>query len=184
MSSEQKDGRLEHVYDGIVEEDNRLPNWWLGILFGTILFGFGYWFVFHTAEAMPNPGAAYKLEVAELARAHPESAPMNDDTLLALAADPKLVAEGQATFTTTCVACHMAQGQGLVGPNLTDKFWIHGSKPTDIHTAVTNGFPDKGMPPWGKTLGAAKVRAVTAFVLTIKGKNVPGKAPQGDPETP
>ena len=38
------------------------------------------------------------------------------------------------------------------------------------------------MPPWGKTLGATKVRALTAFVLSIKGKNLPGKAPQGEPE--
>ena len=184
MSADPKESRLNHVYDGIVEEDNRLPNWWLAILFATIVFGFGYWFVFHTASAMPNPGAAYKLEVIEQIRAHPESAPVNDATLLALAGDAKLVAEGQQAFNSTCVACHMQQGQGLVGPNLTDKFWIHGSSPVAIHTAISNGFPEKGMPPWGKTLGPTKVRAVTAYVLTLKGKNVPGKAPQGDPEQP
>lgn len=173
-----------HVYDGIVEEDNHLPNWWLAILFGTIVFGFGYWFFFHTTGAGLNPAAAYKVEAAELIRAHPEAAPMNDATLLALAGDPKLVAEGKQTFASVCVACHLTKGEGLVGPNLTDGFWLHGSKPVDIHTAVTNGFPEKGMPPWGKTLGASKVRAVTAYVLTIKNTNVAGKAPQGNPETP
>ena len=170
------------MYDGIVEEDNHLPNWWLAILFGTIVFGFGYWLVDQTTQALPNPGAAYKLEAAELARLHPEGAPVTNDGLLAIAGDGAVLAEGQQAFATMCVACHMAQGQGLVGPNLTDAMWMHGGKPIDIHTAITNGFPEKGMPPWGKTLGAAKIRALTAFVLSIKGKNVPGKAPQGEPE--
>ena len=75
MSQEKKsEVRVHHVYDGIVEEDNHLPNWWLAILFGTIVFGFGYWFVFETTQALPNPGAAYKLESAELARLNPGAA--------------------------------------------------------------------------------------------------------------
>jgi len=182
MSDNHKEAPVHHVYDGIVEEDNHLPNWWLAILFGTIVFGFGYWFVFETTKTLPNPGAEYKLDVAALAKLHPETMPMTNEALLALASDAAVVSEGQAAFATTCVACHLAQGQGLVGPNLTDAVWIHGGKPTDIQTAIVNGFPEKGMPPWGKTLGAAKVRALTAFVLSIKGKNLPGKAPQGEPE--
>lgn len=182
MSDHNKDNRLAHVYDGIVEEDNHLPNWWLAILFGTIVFGFGYWFVFQTTQSLPNPGAAYAIEMAELAKLHPETVAVTNDGLLALAKDAAVLAEGQQAFATTCVACHMQQGQGLVGPNLTDGVWMHGGKPIDIHTAISNGFPEKGMPPWGKTLGPTKVRAVTAFVLSIKGKNVPGKPPQGEPE--
>jgi cytochrome c oxidase cbb3-type subunit 3 len=183
MSPDEKPGaHVHHVYDGIVEEDNHLPNWWLAILFGTIVFGFGYWFVFETTQALPNPVAAYKLETAELARLHPESMPMTNDALLALGADPAIVAEGQQAYATTCVACHLAKGEGLVGPNLTDGVWMHGGKPLDIHTAISNGFPEKGMPPWIKTLGPAKVRALTAFVLSMKGRNIPGKAPQGEPE--
>ena len=178
----KKAAPVHHVYDGIVEEDNHLPNWWLAILFGTIVFGFGYWFVFQTTQALPNPGAAYKIESAELARLHPESMPMTNDALMALASNTTVISEGQQAFAATCVACHLQQGQGLVGPNLTDSVWLHGGKPIDIHTSITNGFPEKGMPPWGKTLGATKVRALTAFVLSIKGKNLPGKAPQGEPE--
>jgi len=68
-----------------------------------------------------------------------------------------------------------------VGPNLTDKFWIHGAGPEDLLKAVNEGFPDKGMPPWGKMLGDEKTRNVVAFVLTLKGKNLPGKEPQGNP---
>lgn len=179
MSEPKKEAPVHHVYDGIVEEDNHLPNWWLAILFGTIVFGFGYWFVYETTATLPNPGAAYKLEVAELARLHPENVAVTNDGLISLAHDSKVVAEGKLAFAATCVACHLANGQGLVGPNLTDAAWLYGGKPVDIHAAIADGFPEKGMPPWGKTLGATKVRALTAYVLTIKGTNLPGKAPQG-----
>ena len=188
MSDEKKNesgapaAEVHHVYDGIVEEDNLLPNWWLAILFTTMIFGFGYWFVYENAHAMPYPREVYKQDVAELARLHPEIQVMTNDTLLALAKDPAIVAQGKALFGTTCVACHAANGQGLVGPNLTDNLWIHGGKPIDIHTSVTNGFPDKGMPPWGKTLGADKIRALAVYVVSIKGQNLVGRPPQGEPE--
>ncbi len=182
MSDPEKKAPVHHVYDGIVEEDNRLPNWWLAILFGTIVFGFGYWFVYQTTGVLPNPLAEYKLQTAELAKLHPETQAATNDGLLALAADLAVISEGQQAFATTCAACHAQQGQGLVGPNLTDAVWLHGGKPLQIHTSITNGFPDKGMPPWGKTLGPTKIRALTAFVLSIKGKNLPGKAAQGEPE--
>jgi cytochrome c oxidase cbb3-type subunit 3 len=108
--------------------------------------------------------------------------PMSDESLIALSKDPAAVAEGKTVFLSTCAACHAQQGQGLVGPNLTDKFWIHGNAPKDLASTVINGWPEKGMPPWGKVLGEDKVRKVVAFVLTIKNTNVPGKAPQGDPK--
>lgn len=173
---------VHHVYDGIVEEDNHLPNWWLAILFTTMVFGFAYWFVYETTRSMPYPREVYKEDLAELAKLHPEAVLMTNDTLLALSKDPAVVAQGKALFATTCVACHAANGQGLVGPNLTDNMWIHGGKPVDIFTSVTNGFPDKGMPPWGKTVGADKIRALTAFVLSIKGQNLVGRPAQGEPE--
>ena len=173
---------VHHVYDGIVEEDNRLPNWWLAILFGTIVYGFGYWFVYETTASMPYPVAEYKAEIAALAKAHPDSVAVTNESLLAIASDQATVSEGQKAFSATCIACHAAQGQGLVGPNLTDNLWLHGSRPIEIHTSISNGFPEKGMPPWGRTLGAAKIRALTAFVLSIKGKNLTGKAGQGVPE--
>ena len=68
-----------------------------------------------------------------------------------------------------------------MGPNLTDRFWIHGNKPSDIAKSVIDGYPDKGMPPWGQLLGQEKVRKVAAFVVSIKGKGLVGKEPQGEP---
>lgn len=172
---------IVHVYDDIEEEDNHLPNWWLATLFGAIVFAFGYWFVYEVTHAAPSPLVAFNLETAELAKKRAEAGPVTDEALLVLAKDDKTVAEGKQLFVSTCAPCHGAQGQGLVGPNLTDKFWLHGGKPVDIHKSITNGYPDKGMRPWGQVLGANRVRTVAAFVLSIRGQNLPGRPPQGDP---
>ncbi|MCB1149993.1 c-type cytochrome, partial [bacterium] len=93
---------------------------------------------------------------------------------------PSRVEQGREIFQTYCVVCHLEQGQGLVGPNLTDRFWIHGGKPMDIYNTVTNGVLDKGMAAWGNQLGPTRVQAVVAYVLTLRNTNVPGKDPQGD----
>jgi cytochrome c oxidase cbb3-type subunit 3 len=105
---------------------------------------------------------------------------MSDEAIAAVSQDAAQVEEGKKVFSSTCASCHAADGQGLVGPNLTDKFWIHGNKPTQIVKSVTEGYADKGMPPWGQILGPEKVKKVAAYVLTLKGKNLPGKEPQGD----
>ena len=181
MSAHPSDNKVLHVYDDIEEEDNHLPNWWLTILFGAIVFGFGYWFVYEVTGAAPGPLASFKLEMAELAKKRAEAAPVSNESLVVLAKDAKTLTEGKQVFASTCMPCHGALGQGLVGPNLTDKFWLHGVKPIEIHTSITNGFPEKGMRPWGAVLGASRVRAVAAFVISLKGQNLPGRPPQGLP---
>lgn len=173
--------KVVHRYDDIEEEDNQMPNWWLFILFGTIVFMFGYWLVYHTTQTLQDPRTEYNAEVAAIKKARLALTPLSDDAILAVANDPALVAEGKQVYATTCAACHAQEGQGLVGPNLTDKFWLHGNKPSEIAKSVTDGFADKGMPPWGQILGQDKVRKVAAFVLSLKGKELAGKAPQGEP---
>ena len=181
MNTNDPASKIVHRYDDIEEEDNQLPNWWLFILFGTIVFMFGYWLVYHTTHSLQDPRSEYNAEVAELKRARLALTPLSDDAILAVMADPAQVAEGKLIFASTCVACHAQEGQGLVGPNLTDRFWIHGNKPSEIAKSVTEGFADKGMPPWGQILGQEKVRKVAAFVITMRNKDVVGKAPQGEP---
>jgi cytochrome c oxidase cbb3-type subunit 3 len=175
---------VHSVYDGIEEMDHKLPNWWLGILWGTIVFAFGYWMYYHVTGSGPDQLGEYRLETAELAKkAAGSGGPVSDDTLLALAGDPQSTGNGKAAYQANCAACHGADGQGLIGPNLTDRFWLYGGKPTAIHKTIAEGAVAKGMPAWERTLGAERVRAITAYVLTLKGKNVPGgKAPQGEPE--
>jgi cytochrome c oxidase cbb3-type subunit 3 len=171
--------KIVHVYDDIEEEDNHLPNWWLATLFGAIVFGFGYWFVYEVTGAAHGPLASFKIEMAEAAKKRAEAGPVTNESLLVLAKDAKTVTDGKQIFVSTCAPCHGLQAQGLVGPNLTDKFWLHGGTPVDIHKSITNGYPEKGMRQWGQVLGAGRVRSVAAFVLSLKGQNLPGRPPQG-----
>ena len=172
---------VRHVFDGIPEMDNHLPNWWLLILWTTIFFGFGYWYYYHVAEMGPGQWEAYNTEAAEQARRAAEGKPASDEVLLALAKDDATVQQGQQQFQQQCSGCHGAQAQGLIGPNLTDSAWLHGAQPMDLHKVVTEGVVAKGMPAWGRTLGPTRVRAVVAWLLTVKGTNVLGKAPEGEP---
>lgn len=171
-----------HVYDGIEEMDNKLPNWWLGLLWLTIGFAVVYWFYVQVSGRVPTQYDALIAQQEELKAKAAHSNVVTDEALVALSKDVAAVAAGKQVFTTQCAACHGAQAQGVIGPNLTDEYWLHGGRPTQIHATVTNGVAAKGMPTWGPVLGPERIRDVVAYLLTIKNTHVPGKAPQGDRE--
>ena len=98
--------KIVHTYDDIQEEDNHLPNWWLFILFGTIVFGFGYWLVFHTTKSLPDPRTEYTTEVDALKKARLAANPMSDEAIAAVSQDPAQVEEGHKVFSATCASCH------------------------------------------------------------------------------
>jgi cytochrome c oxidase cbb3-type subunit 3 len=173
-----------HVYDDIVEHDNKLPLWWQLTLYGAIVFALVYWFG-RRLDAIPSPAERYASDVATARALEAERARARgtvDDAMLAtLARDLATTAQGKETFVSTCAPCHRPDGGGNIGPNLTDAYWIHGDKPTDLYKIVTDGVPAKGMPTWGPMLGEPRIEAVVAYVISIENTNVPGgKAPQGE----
>jgi len=172
--------KIVHVYDDIEEEDNRLPNWWLFILYATMVFAFVYWFVYHTAKLQPLPRETYAAAVEQIVAARIAANPASAEAIVALSRDPEAVARGAEVFRTTCAACHGLEGQGIIGPNLTDDHWIHGYDPETILKGIREGYLAKGMPAWEPILGGEKTLNAAAYVLTLKGKNIPGKAPQGE----
>ncbi|MGO8994698.1 MAG: c-type cytochrome [Polyangiaceae bacterium] len=181
---EKDEPRTLHVYDGdLQEEDNRLPLWWLYTLYGAIVFAAVYWYGEHQLKAWEPRDVAFQQEMVavRLEEAKKNGGLLPDETLLAMSKTPATLEDGKQTFVTTCAPCHRADGGGNIGPNLTDDYWIHGSKPKNIFTCVHDGVAAKGMPTWGPQLGDAKVASVVAYVLSIKGTNVPGgKPPQGE----
>lgn len=180
------DVAFEHDYDGIQEYDNRLPNWWLITLYGAVVFSLFYWLYYHSYAIGTPQEQSWRNEMAaqaaaELAKLGDE---VTDESLILMSQVPARVAAGREVWTQ-CVACHLEGGSGSIGPNLTDDRWIHGGRPTQIWTTVMNGVPAKGMQAWKDVIGPARVRDVVAYVLAeVKGKNRPGKAPEGELETP
>ncbi len=88
---------------------------------------------------------------------------------------------GKALFTRNCLQCHGAAGEGGIGPNLTDNYWIHGNTFTNVVKSVKYGYPAKGMISWRAFLKPEEIIKVASFVQTLKGTNPPNqKAPQGE----
>jgi len=177
-----------HSYDGIREYDKRLPNWWLFTLYGTIVFSFGYWSLYHHWHAAPEPGDAVTQEIQENALAAAKNAgTVTDEQMWALSKDSTSVDAGRNTFMTTCVTCHGDHLQGKIGPTLIKDVWLHGGKPTEIIHTITNGVPPKGMPTWGPILGRNRIIEVASFILSLnhppKAGAVPPAAPVSSPPT-
>lgn len=182
-----QDVATDHDYDGIKEFDNPLPGWWLTTFYGTVIFAIGYWFFYHSLGAGDLPMKAYANELAvaaaeedaRLAQLEREGKGVTEAQLWGLAKNDAVRAQGEAIFKQNCVVCHGDKGQGNVGPNLTDAYWLHGSKAKDLYVTVSNGVLDKAMPAWKGTLGPSKVQQVVGYVLSLRNTNAVGKPPQG-----
>jgi cytochrome c oxidase cbb3-type subunit 3 len=179
---ERRDVVRDHDFDGIQEFDNRLPNWWVGTFVLTVLFGIWYWTGRHTFGTQPSHKEEFEQDLAanQELQAVKAAGGASDADVLAAYRDPKALAEGKQVFTTNCVACHLADGGGLIGPNFTDDYWIHGGKPSQIAATITNGVPDKGMVTWKGVLSPAQIKQVAAYVVSLHGtKPAKPKEPQG-----
>jgi len=184
-SDYKQDTILEHEYDGIQEFDNRLPNWWMWIMYGSIIFALFYWVVFHTLGVGILPRERFEMvmeEAAQVELARMAASGINDEALIMMSTMSDQLEEGRDVWVKHCVACHLDDGRGLVGPNMTDGYYIHGCAPMDMYNTVVNGVAAKGMPAWMNQLGPSRVQAVVAYVLTLRDTNAPnGKDPEGEP---
>jgi len=178
------DRPLAHDYDGIDEYDNPAPFWLTSTFMACIAFAAGYWIWFHAG----GPGRSATEELATewadyqkvRASAKTTQVAMTEEILEATSHDDAVVTRGKAVFTKNCISCHTDDGRGLVGPNLTDEFQIHGVGRIDIYQTIRDGVPAKGMLAWGEILPYDDLRSVAAYVVTLRGTNVPGgKAPEG-----
>jgi cytochrome c oxidase cbb3-type subunit 3 len=174
---------LEHEYDGIREYDNPLPRWWVLIFWGSVVYSFAYVVWYHVSPHGTGVMAAYEedMRLAREERAKQSLAEAPSEAVLGkLMGDADLMQDAKVTFTTRCAVCHAAEGQGLIGPNLTDNHWIHGQGSLmDIYAVVSHGVPEKGMPAWELQLKPIEVRKLASFVGSLRGKNLPGKPPEG-----
>lgn len=181
--SAEKDLEIPHAYDGIKELNNPVPGWFNVLFYGTIIFGVIYLYYYHIGGHGERQDDEYKTEVAKadlekqkfLAK---NSSSVDENTVKI---DPTQIAVGKGVFDANCVACHGQNGEGLVGPNLTDEFWLHGGSVKDIFKVVKYGVPEKGMVSWEKNMSSANISAVTNYIISLQGsKPANAKEPQGE----
>lgn len=184
-ASSNKDAQLlDHAYDGIREYDNPMPGWWSMSFAASVVFAVCYGFYYHIVDWGRFPAEDYRAALAEYDegkgdRERASAANATEESLARQAADPQVVARGAAIFTSKCVSCHQPDGSGLIGPNLTDQFQIHGETRMDVFATVRRGVPNTAMLAWGELLSPTDITDVVAFVLTLRGKDLPGKLREG-----
>lgn len=181
----EKDVLLDHNYDGIMELDNNLPPWWKLMFYASIVFGFAYLGHYHLLKTGLSSAEEYEqeMEIAEAAVAEylKQSAANVDETSVKMVDDPGRLAKGGEIFKMSCAACHGQKGEGGVGPNFTDKYWLHGGSIKDIFKTIKYGVPEKGMISWKAQLSPVQIQDVASFIITLQGTNPPNaKEPQGD----
>lgn len=186
---EEKDLIIEHAYDGIHELNNPVPGWFNFLFYGTILFGIGYLFYYYIGGYGLNQDQLYQAEITksieDKAIYLQKSANAVDESNVKLDNSAPVLESGKSIFTGNCAVCHGPTGGGLIGPNLTDEFWIHGGGINNVFKTIKYGVPEKGMVSWEKTLSPKQISEVANYILSLEGTKPAGaKAPQGEKYEP
>lgn len=181
----EKELELDHDFDGIKELNNPIPFWFNLLFYTTIAVAFVYMMVFHVFEVGSLQGKEYETEMANAEISKQEyikkAGNLIDENSVVLLTDKAKIHEGAEIFTTKCVVCHGEKGEGKVGPNLTDEYWLHGGDVKSIFKTIKYGVPSKGMVAWQNSMNGAQMQELASFILSLQGTNPPGaKEPQGE----
>lgn len=159
----------------IITNRGWLPTWWMLLFYGSIVFSIGYVAYMHGVAGW-SQGKQYGEEVADFDKNFPsQTAKLNDDGSNPFRGDAAAIAAGQKTFDGLCAACHKADMSGLVGPNLVDAAWLHGSTDKEVYRVILEGVtvekalqnPVRGAMPAHKTsLGSKKIMEVMAYIAS------------------
>jgi cytochrome c oxidase cbb3-type subunit 3 len=176
---------FHHSYDGIRELDNSLPPWWVNMFLITIVWAVGYMYFYHWGGSDWSSKKEYEMEMEQakkqVAMALVGKANAVDESNVTALTDASAISEGEMTFKSVCAACHGQKGEGTVGPNFTDEYWIHGGGIKNVFKTIKYGVPEKGMISWQSQLKPSDIQKVASYILTLKGTNPPNpKAPQGE----
>ena len=179
----ENDILFHHNFDGIRELDNKVPPWFNFLFYGTIVWGIIYMLVFHVFGDGQVQATEYKMEIEQAALEREimiKSGTFLNEENVILLTDAAGLSEGKVIFQKNCVSCHAIDGGGLVGPNLTDDFWIQGGGIKNIFKAIKYGVPAKGMIAWQTQLDPNKMQQVASYIISLYGiKPANPKAPEG-----
>ena len=171
------DNTTGHVWDEDLREmNNPLPMWWVGLFILTIVFAFGYLYLYpglgqSTGSYGWTSKGQYESEVAQANEAlKPLYAKYDGLPPEQLSQDAKAMAIGERLFMNNCAQCHGSDARGSKGfPNLTDGDWLHGGTPDKIKESITMGRMGV-MPPMAAAVGTGdEVKNLANYVLSLSG---------------
>ena len=174
---------FDHQFDGIRELDNRIPPWFTTLFLATVVFGIVYLLDYHVFSSSPLMASEYNAEVnaADVQRrVFMASEGTIDENALTQIKDPEVLKRGSGEFQKYCISCHGPAGGGIVGPNLTDQYWIHGGGIKNVYTTIKMGVPAKGMISWQLVFTPKQIQEIASYVLSLQGSNpANAKKPEG-----
>ncbi|WP_445711862.1 cbb3-type cytochrome c oxidase N-terminal domain-containing protein [Flavobacterium sp.] len=182
---EEADVMLDHDYDGIKELDNVLPPWWVYLFYGCIVFAVVYLVRFHIIGDYTQK-EEYEMALVEAQKEHEEYLKANPIQVnvdnVELLTDEASIAEGKKIFGESCVACHGANLQGGIGPNLTDNHWINGGGVKNIFKLISEGSTkNPTMAPWKDVIKSTDIQKIASYIISLEGSNPSeAKAPEGE----
>lgn len=167
---------LNHEYDGIRELDNNIPKWWQLAFGGTVVIGIIYLFRMFVTGSLPDQISELQedqriaaIKIAEYLKNSANNVDENTVTML----DEGGIAQGKELFAKNCVACHGGGGEGTIGPNLTDAYWLHKGGIKDVFYSIKYGWPEKGMKSWQSDFSPAQIAQLASYVKSLAGSNPP-----------
>lgn len=179
-----RDPLLDHSYDGIQEFDNPTPGWWWWMFHGTIAFSIVY-FIFYQFSPMAwtiqkaheeAKSELMRQKFGEIGELQPDAA-----TITEYMHKDEWLSVGASVFSAKCAACHGANAEGLVGPNLTDDYYKNVKSIEDIANVVTNGAAGNAMPAWKQQLHPNEIVLVSSYVASLRGEDLVGpRGPEGE----
>lgn len=171
-----------HEYDGIQEYDNPTPGWWYMIFNATIVFSLLYVVIYHSVvPSQHERHAAAENRALEVRFAELRKVPDGEQKLLAIMAEPTWLAQGASVYQSSCTLCHGQQGEGLVGPNLTNNVYKNATSLVSLYDVILYGAGNGAMPArGGAPLKNEEIALVAAYVATLRGQNLEGpRGPEG-----
>ncbi len=179
-----EDNLLEgYEYDGIKEYDNPCPPWLMYIFYFTAALA-TFFVGYHLGSSSKNEMLELYIEQLQNVQIQTtEQEPLvSESELIALLEDPAALASGAEVFSDKCALCHGNTGEGMIGPNLIDNYWLYGKgKISDITVSIRSGIPDNGMAAWQDRIPEEKILHTAAYIKSLKGTQVDGaKEPDGE----
>jgi cytochrome c oxidase cbb3-type subunit 3 len=184
LADEPHDELTDHDYDGIKEYDNPTPGWWHLVFIVTIVFSALYVVVYHFSGYVPGLNDRHALAEAralQVRYAELNDVPMGEAKLLQIMGEPSWLDQGAVIYAGTCALCHGQNGEGLIGPNMTDDYYKNATDLMSVATVISEGAANGAMPAQKNALNENEIALVAAYMASLRGQNLPSpREPEGE----
>ncbi len=167
--------KSHNKFNTIKNLTSKIPSWVFKLVYLIVLMTVVlYFYDFGTSESKKDNGNS------EDSSLNKDDSSINEETVT-LKTDSISLKSGKYIYDSNCIACHLGDGGGSVGPNFTDEYWIYGGGIKNIFKSIKYGVPEKGMISWQTVLNPKQMQEVASYILSFQGTTPAApKQPEGE----